>query len=145
MLAQTEVIVTGEITKLPIFTGEKTACAVFYYSAYPKSIRRPAFFQGEYVQSKFEQPFRAADQDVTTWYLQGCWMLNGGHKPYKGATGVFGSPKVADKGLWELTGRYDYAENETLNPSDRRSLVIVTIFRCASSRSSTTIASVLFP
>ena len=73
----------------------------------------PAFFQGEYVQSKFEQPV-AADQDVNTWYLQGSWMLNGGHKPYKGATGVFGSPKVGDKGLWELTARYDAIENEDI-------------------------------
>ncbi len=74
----------------------------------------PAFFQGEYVQSKFEQPFRAPDQDVTSWYLQGSWMLNGGHKPYKGATGVFGSPKVGDQGLWELTARYDTIENEDI-------------------------------
>lgn len=73
----------------------------------------PAFFQGEYVQSKFEQPV-AADQDVNTWYLQGSWMLNGGHKPYKGATGFFGSPKVGDKGLWELTARYDTIENEDI-------------------------------
>ena len=56
-----------------------------------------------------------SSQKVDTWYLQGSWLLTGGHKPYKGATGVFGSPKVADKGLWELTGRYDYVENETLN------------------------------
>ncbi len=73
----------------------------------------PAFFQGEYVQSTFEQPI-ADDQDVTSWYLQGSWMLNGGHKPYKGATGVFGSPKVGDKGLWELTARYDAIENEDI-------------------------------
>ncbi|MFZ5636741.1 MAG: OprO/OprP family phosphate-selective porin [Pseudomonadota bacterium] len=73
----------------------------------------PGFFQGEYVQSKFEQPI-GADQDVNSWYLQGSWILNGGHKPYKGATGVFGSPKVGDKGLWELTARYDTIENEDI-------------------------------
>lgn len=73
----------------------------------------PAFFQGEYVQAQFDQP-TTADQDVTTWYLQGSWMLNGGHKPYKGATGVFGSPKVGDTGLWELTARYDTIENEDI-------------------------------
>ncbi|GAA4800178.1 OprO/OprP family phosphate-selective porin [Lysobacter hankyongensis] len=84
----------------------------------------PAFFQGEYVQSKFEQPFRAADQDVTTWYLQGSWMLNGGHKPYKGATGVFGSPKVGDKGLWELTARYDAIENEDIANREANSLLL---------------------
>ena len=74
----------------------------------------PAFFQAEYADASFGQPL-GRDQDVKTYYVQGSFMLNGGHKPYKGATGVFGSPKVADKGLWELTGRYDYAENETLN------------------------------
>lgn len=74
----------------------------------------PAFFQAEYADATFGQPL-GRDQDVTTYYVQGSFMLNGGHKPYKGATGVFGSPKVADKGLWELTGRYDYVENETLN------------------------------
>lgn len=74
----------------------------------------PAFFQAEYADATFGQPL-GADQDVKSYYVQGSFMLNGGHKPYKGATGVFGSPKVADKGLWELTGRYDYAENETLN------------------------------
>lgn len=73
----------------------------------------PTFFQGEYVQSKFEQPL-LADQDVNSWYLQGSWILNGGHKPYKPATGVFGSPKVGDKGLWELTARYDTIENEDI-------------------------------
>lgn len=70
----------------------------------------PAFFQGEYVQASFEQPI-GADQDVNTWYLQGSLMLNGGHKPYKASSGVFGSPKVGDKGLWELTARYDTIEN----------------------------------
>lgn len=83
----------------------------------------PAFFQGEYVQSTFEQPI-ADDQDVTSWYLQGSWMLNGGHKPYKGATGVFGSPKVGDKGLWELTARYDAIENEDIANREANSLLL---------------------
>ncbi len=74
----------------------------------------PAFFQAEYADATYGQPL-GRDQDVKTYYVQGSFMLNGGHKPYKAATGVFGSPKVADKGLWELTGRYDYVENETLN------------------------------
>jgi phosphate-selective porin OprO/OprP len=74
----------------------------------------PAFFQAEYADATYGQPL-GRDQDITTYYVQGSFMLNGGHKAYKGATGVFGSPKVADKGLWELTGRYDYVENETLN------------------------------
>ena len=66
------------------------------------------------MNATFGQPL-GNDQDVTTWYLQGSWLITGGHKGYKSATGVFAAPKVADKGLWELTGRYDYAENETLN------------------------------
>lgn len=83
----------------------------------------PAFFQGEYVQATYEQPFRTADQDVTTWYLQGSWILNGGHKAYKPATGVFGSPKVGDKGLWELTARYDTIENEDIRNREASSLL----------------------
>jgi phosphate-selective porin OprO/OprP len=74
----------------------------------------PTFFQGEYVQSTFEQPHLTQDQDVTTWYVQGSWMLNGGHKPYKAAAGVFGSPKVDKNGLWELTARYDTIENKDI-------------------------------
>ncbi|HSX64617.1 MAG TPA: porin, partial [Pseudoxanthomonas sp.] len=74
----------------------------------------PAFFQAEYADATFGQPL-GADQDVKSYYVQGSFMLNGGHKAYKSATGVFASPKVVDKGLWELTARYDYAENETLN------------------------------
>ena len=72
----------------------------------------PLFFQGEYVNATFGQPL-GNDQDVTTWYLQGSWLINGGHKPYKAAAGVFGSPKV-DKGLWELTARYDTIENKDI-------------------------------
>ena len=74
----------------------------------------PVFFQGEYANATFGQPI-GPDQDVTTWYLQGSWHLNGGHKPYKAGTGVFGSAPVADKGLWELTARYDSIENKDLN------------------------------
>ncbi|MBD9435527.1 porin [Pseudoxanthomonas sp. PXM03] len=74
----------------------------------------PAFFQAEYADATFGQPL-GRDQDVTSYYVQGSFMLNGGHKGYKAATGVFASPKYVDKGLWELTARYDYAENETLN------------------------------
>ena len=53
----------------------------------------PAFFQAEYADASFGQPL-GADQDVTSYYVQGSFMLNGGHKPYKGATGVFGSPTI---------------------------------------------------
>ncbi|WP_187471023.1 OprO/OprP family phosphate-selective porin [Luteimonas viscosa] len=70
----------------------------------------PVFFQGEYANASFGQP-GGPDQDVVTWYLQGSWHLNGGHKPYKAGTGVFGSASAADRGLWELTTRYDSIEN----------------------------------
>jgi phosphate-selective porin OprO/OprP len=73
----------------------------------------PLFFQGEYVMSTFGQPL-GRDQDINTWYLQGSWLLNGGHKAYKAATGVFGAPKVGETGLWELTARVDNIENEDL-------------------------------
>ncbi|MGI8560291.1 MAG: OprO/OprP family phosphate-selective porin [Luteimonas sp.] len=71
----------------------------------------PLFFQSEYARANFERPL-GGDQDVDTWYVMGSWIINGGHKAYKPATGVFASPKVADKGLWELTARYDTIENK---------------------------------
>ena len=71
----------------------------------------PLFFQGEFANSTWGAPL-GKDQDLQTWYLQGSWLMNGGHKAYKSATGVFASPKVVDKGLWELTARYDSAENK---------------------------------
>ena len=77
----------------------------------------PVFFQGEYANATFGQPL-GPDQDVATWYLQGSWHLNGGHKPYKAGTGVFGSAPVADKGLWELTARYDSIENKDVADLD---------------------------
>lgn len=74
----------------------------------------PAFFQSEYVRAQFGQ-LAGPDQDVETFYLQGSVMLNGGRKAYKPATGVFGSPRVADTGLWELTARYDQIENKDVS------------------------------
>ena len=71
----------------------------------------PFFVQSEYANASFERPI-GSSQDVDTFYVMGSWMLNGGHKPYKPATGVFGAPKVAEKGLWELTARYDTIENK---------------------------------
>lgn len=71
----------------------------------------PLFFQSEYARATFERPL-GGDQDVETWYVMGSWMLTGQHKPYKAATGVFGSPKLGDTGAWELTARYDHIENK---------------------------------
>jgi Phosphate-selective porin len=82
----------------------------------------PLFFQGEYVRAAFGQPL-GPDQDVETWYLQGSWLLNGGHKVYKSATGVFGSPRV-DRGLWELTARYDTIENRDLTGREASSTIL---------------------
>jgi phosphate-selective porin OprO/OprP len=82
----------------------------------------PLFFQGEYVNATFGQPI-GGDQDVSTWYLQGSWLINGGHKVYKAPTGVFGSPKV-DKGLWELTARYDTIENKDIADREATSVIL---------------------
>jgi phosphate-selective porin OprO/OprP len=71
------------------------------------------FFQSEYSRANFGQA-TGGDQTVDTFYVQGSWMLNGGQKVYKPAGGVFGSPKVEGKRLWELTARYDWIENEDL-------------------------------
>ncbi|WP_158238340.1 MULTISPECIES: OprO/OprP family phosphate-selective porin [Luteimonas] len=83
----------------------------------------PLFFQAEYVDATFEQPI-GGDQDVMTWYLQGSWLLNGGHHAYKPATGVFGAPRATDRGLWELTGRYDVIENRDLGDREVSSVIV---------------------
>jgi phosphate-selective porin OprO/OprP len=83
----------------------------------------PVFFQGEYANASFGQPI-GPDQDVTTWYLQGSWHLNGGHKPYKAGTGVFGSAPVAGQGLWELTARYDSIENKDILDREATSWIV---------------------
>lgn len=72
----------------------------------------PMYFQSEYAKAKFGAPL-GRSQDVETFYVMGSWMLTGQHKPYKSATGVFGSPKLGnDEGAWELTARYDTIENK---------------------------------
>lgn len=83
----------------------------------------PLFLQSEFVNATFNQPL-GADQDVQTYYVQGSWMLNGGRKVYKAGTGVFGSPKVADVGLWELTARYDHIDNSDLANREAESLIL---------------------
>ena len=82
----------------------------------------PVFFQGEYVNATFGQPL-GRDQDVVTWYLQGSWLINGGHRGYKSATGVFAAPRVTDKGLWELAARYDTIENRDI--ANRRATAVI--------------------
>lgn len=83
----------------------------------------PLFFQSEYANASFGQPI-SGDQEVETYYIQGSWMLNGGQKVYKPANGVFGSPKVTDRGLWELTARYDHIENKDLLNREAESMIL---------------------
>ncbi|MCY7313057.1 MAG: OprO/OprP family phosphate-selective porin [Pseudoxanthomonas sp.] len=83
----------------------------------------PLFFQGEYVNATFGAPL-GRDQDVNSWYLQGSWIVNGGHKAYKPATAIFASPKYVDKGIWELTARYDTIENKDIVNREANSLIL---------------------
>ena len=86
-------------------------------------VNGPFFVQSEYARASFGQAIGSA-QDVDAFYVQGSWMLNGGQKVYKAATGVFGSPKVADKGLWELTARWDTMENKDLLNTKTTSTIV---------------------
>ena len=86
-------------------------------------VNGPFFLQSEYARSSFGQ-VNGSSQDVDAYYVQGSWMLNGGKKVYKGATGVFGSPVVADKGLWELTARWDTMENNDLANTKTTSTIL---------------------
>ncbi len=83
----------------------------------------PLFLQSEYARASFGQA-TGGSQDVDAFYVQGSWMLNGGQKVYKGATGVFGSPVVAGKGLWELTARWDTMENNDLADTSTTSTIL---------------------
>jgi len=83
----------------------------------------PLFFQGEYVNATFGAPL-GRDKDVNSWYLQGSWIINGGHKAYKPATAIFASPKYVDKGIWELTARYDTIENKDVVDREASSLIL---------------------
>ena len=81
------------------------------------------FFQSEYALASFGQG-GGVDQDVATFYAQGSLMLNGGQKVYKAPNGVFGSPKVTDRGLWELTARYDHIENKDIAGREAESFIL---------------------
>jgi phosphate-selective porin OprO/OprP len=83
----------------------------------------PFFVQSEYARGSYGQA-NGSSQDVDAFYVQGSWMLNGGMKVYKGATGVFGSPAVAGKGLWELTARWDTMENNDLLDTKTTSTIL---------------------
>ncbi|PJK00366.1 porin [Lysobacteraceae bacterium NML03-0222] len=79
-----------------------------------------AFVQAEYMQARYGQPM-GRDQRVDAWYVQGSWLLNGGHKPYKAEAGVFGSAKVESGGQWELVARHDQIRNRDLADRQARS------------------------
>jgi len=83
----------------------------------------PLFLQSEYARASYGQA-NGTSQDVDAYYVQGSFMLNGGLKAYKGATGVFGSPKVGESGLWELTARYDVMENKDVTDMKTTSALI---------------------
>jgi len=83
----------------------------------------PLFFQGEYVNATFGAPL-GRDQDVNSWYLQGSWIVNGGHKAYKPATAIFASPKYVNKGIWEMTARYDTIKNTDVVDREANSLIL---------------------
>lgn len=76
------------------------------------SVFGPFYAQAEYMQMTLGQATGTADQDVTAYYLMASYHLTGESKGYKKGTGVFGSAKPASpSGAFELTARYDFAEN----------------------------------
>ena len=99
------------VTTTPAFGINDTQ--VDTYGLEAAFLNGPLFLQSEYARASYGQP-NGGTQDVDAFYVQGSWMLNGGQKVYKAATGVFGSPVVADKRLWELTARWDTIENNDL-------------------------------
>lgn len=82
----------------------------------------PVFLQGEYATADFGRPI-GGDHELETWYVQGAWIING-HRAYKPATGVFGAPKYVDKGIWELTARYDHIENKDILNREAKSMIL---------------------
>ena len=93
------------------------------YSLEAAGLFGPVFFQSGVANASFGQP-TGADLDVQTFYLQGSVLLNGGRKVYKAGNGVFGSPKVTDRGLWELTARYDHIENQDVPGLEASALIL---------------------
>jgi phosphate-selective porin OprO/OprP len=81
----------------------------------------PLFLQGEYAMADFGRPV-GGDHEVETWYVQGAYII-GGHRAYKAATGVFGAPKYVDKGIWEITARYDVIENKDIFRREATSMI----------------------
>ncbi len=77
-------------------------------------LRPGCYFGYEVSRRPLGNPTGLPDPDFNGWYLQASWVLTGEAKPYRPATGSFGSPKPAqnftvDKGgwgAWEVAARY---------------------------------------
>lgn len=72
--------------------------------------------QGEYAIATLDHTHRSnsiiKDSLVQAYYVQASWFLTGEQVVYRKDRGAFGKPLPANKwGAWELTGRYDVAEN----------------------------------
>lgn len=79
----------------------------------------PFVLQAEYAQATLDATHEAngvagtsADSDVTMYYLQTGVFVTGEPVVYSKGRGAFGKPKPAGAyGAWEITARYDFAEN----------------------------------
>ncbi|MDO5504832.1 MAG: porin [Pseudoxanthomonas suwonensis] len=83
----------------------------------------PVSVQSEVSRARFDQALGPA-QVLQAWYVQGAWLPGGGHRPYKTGSGVFAAPAVPEGGLWELTARYERADNRDLPGIATRSAVV---------------------
>lgn len=83
----------------------------------------PLYLQSEFSRAWFDQVGGPA-QAVQAFYVQGAWLFAGGHRPYKTGSGVFGAPQPGAEGLWELTMRYEQAENRDLSEIGTRTAIL---------------------
>ena len=73
----------------------------------------PMTLQAEYAQSELENSIGTMESDVIAYYFQASFFLTGETTTYKKDRGAFGKPKpLGEYGAWELTARYDFAENK---------------------------------
>lgn len=61
--------------------------------------------------------------ELDSGYLQGSYLFNGAHRPYKSAAGAFNRPSL-DGPAWELTARIDYIRVDGLPQGEVRSTVL---------------------
>jgi phosphate-selective porin OprO and OprP len=79
----------------------------------------PVALQGEYATADLENTHldaggARADSTVNAMYLQVGWFVTGEQVTYKKDRAAMGKPKapLGEHGAWELTARYEIAENE---------------------------------